>query len=256
MSSFTPQEFAQTVWAFATVNVAFKVRAACLVMALVWFRSELQWAGTACLSLMPTAVCWDLEQAFRPCCFRLILHPLEFEASSMQHAAAHTRCCSDRIHVNFACVPHVLSLTWGCAMQPMLTEACTAAPQLAPGMTPQGLGNVLWALSTLIGYVPPTVLEATQDACLDKDVGRFGSVNIVLLVAALARQGSMRVELGVAINRAVEGTLPTFSGDNLCKYVWLEISCAPAQSPCCLTCTMHHSTVDVPGACRACPSAA
>lgn len=50
------------------------------------------------------------------------------------------------------------------------------------------------------------------------DMDRFGSVNITILVGALARQGSIRMELAVAINRAVERNLQTFSPDNVCKY--------------------------------------
>jgi hypothetical protein len=162
-------------------------------------------------------------------------------------------------HESFECLPHFLLLfTLGCVMQPLLTEACTVAPQLAPGMTPQGLGNVVWAMSMLIGYVPPTVLDATQDACLNKDLARFGSVNLVLVVGALARQGSMRVELGVAINRAVERTLPSFSGENLCKYVHHGRLAVRLYSPSLLgsltyaqpDCLLQMNTVDMSVTCR------
>lgn len=91
------------------------------------------------------------------------------------------------------------------------------AQQLAPGFTPQGLVNVLWALTTLSGSIPPQLLAVTEEVCLHKDLDKFGSVNLTMLVVSFARAGNMRVELGVAINDAVLRTLWSFSGENLCK---------------------------------------
>jgi len=91
------------------------------------------------------------------------------------------------------------------------------APQLAPGFTAQGLVNVLWALTALNGSVPPQLLAVTEDVCLRKDLDRFGSVNLAVLIAAHVRTGSMRIDLSVAVNRAVIRTLPSFSAENLCR---------------------------------------
>ena len=102
-------------------------------------------------------------------------------------------------------------------MQPLLTKACSVAEQLVPGLTGQGLSNVLWAVASLTGSVPPHLLSATEAACLRRDLTKFGSVNLTLLVCAHAKAGSMRVELAVAMNNAVTRMLPSFSPENLCK---------------------------------------
>lgn len=96
-------------------------------------------------------------------------------------------------------------------------KAPGVAAQLAPGFTPQGIGNVLWALGTLCGDVNPIVMEAFQDACLAKGLSHFGSVDLALLVGALRSYGGMRFELALEINRAVVRSLPKFSGNNLSK---------------------------------------
>lgn len=103
--------------------------------------------------------------------------------------------------------------------QPMVQQACAVAGQLAGGLNPQGLATVLWALTTLLpgGTVPPATSDALQDACLRVGVDRFRSVDMTVLVGGLTRQGSIRGELAVAINRAIERSLLTYSAENLCK---------------------------------------
>jgi hypothetical protein len=102
-------------------------------------------------------------------------------------------------------------------MQPLLRKASAVAAQLAPGFTPQGIGNVLWALGILCGIVNPIMMKAFQDACLAKGLGQYSSVDLALLVGALRTYGSMRFELALEVNRAVVRSLPKFSGDNLSK---------------------------------------
>lgn len=103
-------------------------------------------------------------------------------------------------------------------LQPLLAKAPAVAAQLAPGFTPQGIGNVLWALGTLGGGAfNPIMVEAIQDACLAKGMRQFSSVDLTLVVGALRAYGSMRFELAVDINRAVAQTLPKFTGHNLSK---------------------------------------
>lgn len=106
---------------------------------------------------------------------------------------------------------------WLVGVQPLVPAACSVAPQLTPGLTPQGLCNVLWAMTMLAGHVPSAVLDPIQEACLRMDLDRFGSVSIATLIGAFTRHGSMPMELAVALNRAVVRTLPKFAGDNLCK---------------------------------------
>lgn len=196
LSSFTPQDFAQTLWAFATAGVPYQVGCRLSSEACCTRPNRSLWTQAV------TVLCWAVEPPQRnssacetPCLWVCGVCPLTF------------RCPA-------------LFLATPCAFpQPLLSEATSIAPQLVPGLTPQGIGNVLWALTTLTGHIPPQVLAPIQEACLRSDLDSFGSVNMTMLVGALARQGSMRVELGVAVNRAVERSLHTFAGDNLCKCV-------------------------------------
>jgi hypothetical protein len=74
-------------------------------------------------------------------------------------------------------------------------------------------------MTMLVGHVPSAVLNPILEACLQRNLDRFGSVNIATLIGALTRHGSMPMELAVALNQAIVRTLPTFAGDNLCKCV-------------------------------------
>lgn len=99
----------------------------------------------------------------------------------------------------------------------MLTAASEVALQLTPGLTPQGISNILWAFTKLSGAVPAQVLRATQEACLESKLESWGSANLTIVINAHARTSGMRAELAVAMSRAVLQTLPTFSAENLCK---------------------------------------
>jgi hypothetical protein len=177
MSAFTPQEFMQTVWAFATAGVAYKV-------------------GVFCVGFTVTAHLLPSERSCKGCNLGARMRA----AHSTTAAAVLSTTPAFFVQPMVAQACAVAGQLVGGLNPQGVATVLWALTSLMPG-----------------GSVPQGTLNALQDACVRVGVDRFRSVDMTVLVGALTRQSHIRAELAVLINRAIKRSLLTFSAENLCK---------------------------------------